>query len=87
MPAGQPSQTPAEELSVVQPFEQIWVTLTKREHIQLVMDANYWKSAHQRAVVREERLELQKRQLLADMVQYKARVSPANPHELGTTFR
>ena len=74
MPAGQPSQTPAVELSVVQPFEQIWVTLTKREHIQLVMDANYWKSAHQRAVVREERLELQKRQLLADMAQYKAQL-------------
>lgn len=56
------------------PFDQVWVKLPKREHIQLVMDAKYWKTAHQRAVAREQWLELQKRQLLADLAQYKAQL-------------
>ena len=72
MPVGQPSQTPAEEACIVKPFEQSWVTLTKREHIQLLIEARYWKTAHQRAVARERWLELQKQQLLAGLAQYRA---------------
>lgn len=37
------------------PFDREWVTLTKREHIELVMQAKQYKSLHGRAV---ERLEL-----------------------------
>lgn len=33
------------------------MTLTKQEHIQLVWDAKYWKTAHQRAIVRIQQLE------------------------------
>ncbi len=56
------------------PFDQVWVTLTKREHIQLVMDAKYWKAAHQRAVSRQQWLELQRTQLLEGLAQHKAQL-------------
>lgn len=36
------------------PFEQELVTLSKREHIELVMQAKQWKSLHERAVRRLE---------------------------------
>jgi len=36
------------------PFATVYVTLTKQEHIQLVMEANSWKSRHHRAVERAE---------------------------------
>ena len=74
MPAAQYTQAPAVGSRVDKPFDQIWVTLTKREHIELVMDAQYWKVAHQRAVAREQWLELQKHQLLASLTQYKAQL-------------
>ncbi len=35
-------------------FELEWVTLSKREHIELVMQAKQWKSLHERAVRRFE---------------------------------
>lgn len=38
------------------PFSRQWVTLSKQEHIELVMQARYWKSQHARAVQRERRL-------------------------------
>jgi transposase len=38
------------------PFSEEWVTLSKQEHIELVMQARYWKSQHERAVQREQRL-------------------------------
>ena len=38
------------------PFSQERVTLSKQEHIELVMQARYWKSQHERAVQREQRL-------------------------------
>ncbi len=75
MPVAQYTQAPAGGSCVEKPFDQICVTLTKREHIQLVMDAKYWKTAHQRAVAREQWLELQKHQLLAGLAQYKAQLS------------
>jgi transposase len=40
------------------PYEQTTVTLGKQEYLQLVMEAHYWKSLHQRAVVRIERQRL-----------------------------
>lgn len=39
------------------PFSQEWVTLSKQQHIELVMQARYWKSQHERAVQREQRLQ------------------------------
>ena len=38
-------------------FAQVVVTLTKLEHIQLVMQARSWKSLHQRAVSRLQQLQ------------------------------
>ncbi len=45
-------QTPATALRQGTPFQQEMVTITKQEHIELVMQANQWKSLHQRALVR-----------------------------------
>ena len=36
------------------PFATVYVTLTKQEHIQLVMDANTWKGLHRKATERAE---------------------------------
>ena len=36
------------------PFAAVYVTLTKQEHIQLVMDANSWKGLHHKATQRAE---------------------------------
>lgn len=74
MPVAQYIQTPVGESNVDKPFDQVWVMLTKREHIQLVMDANYWKVAHQRAVIREQWLELQRSQLFEGLAQYKTQL-------------
>ena len=74
MPVAQYTQTPTGQSHCDKPFDQVWVTLTKREHIQLVMDAKYWKTAHARAVAREQWLALQKRQLLDGLAQYKAKL-------------
>ncbi len=38
------------------PFSLERVTLSKQAHIELVMQARYWKSQHERAVQREQRL-------------------------------
>ncbi len=40
--------------STPKPFDQVLVTLSKREHIELVMQARQWKSLHERAVWRLE---------------------------------
>ena len=39
------------------PFAQVVVTLTKLEHIQLLMEARSWKSLHQPAVFRLQQLQ------------------------------
>jgi len=39
------------------PYSQALVTLTKQDYIQLIWDAQYWKTAHQRALARIELLE------------------------------
>jgi len=36
------------------PFGQETVTLSKREHIELVMGLNYWRTAHERALTRAQ---------------------------------
>ena len=36
------------------PFASVYVTLTKQEHIGLVMDANSWKGMHRKATARTE---------------------------------
>jgi len=46
------NQTSAPALRQGTPFEQVMITITKQEHIGLVMRANYWQSSHQRALVR-----------------------------------
>jgi transposase len=43
------------------PFSQQWVTLSKQEHIELLMQARSWKSLHERAVRRNEWLQAQLR--------------------------
>lgn len=39
------------------PFAQVLVTLTKQAYTQLIWDARYWKTAHQRAIIRAQELE------------------------------
>jgi transposase len=39
------------------PFSEQWVTLSKQEHIELVMQARSWKSLHERAVRRNHWLQ------------------------------
>ncbi len=43
------------------PFASVHVTLTKQAHIELVMQANYWRSAHSRATLRLHCAELEHR--------------------------
>ena len=47
------------------PFATVYVTLTKQEHIQLVMDANTWKGLHRRA---KERAQLNERRHRHEML-------------------
>ena len=49
------------------PFAQVVVTLTKLEHIQLVMEARRWKSLHQRAVSRLQQLQDSAKQFVAQL--------------------
>jgi hypothetical protein len=43
------------------PFSTVYVTLTKQAHIELVMQAAYWKSSHHRATLRLHWAELEHR--------------------------
>jgi transposase len=43
------------------PFATVYVTLTKQAHIELVMQAAYWKSSHHRASLRLHWVELEHR--------------------------
>jgi transposase len=62
--AQQPDPTPATALRQGTAFEQVMVTITKQEHIGLLMQANYWKSMHQRALVRIAGLQARNQQQL-----------------------
>ena len=46
------------------PFATVYVTLSKQEHVGLLWDANYWKSAHHRARLRLHWAELEHRRAL-----------------------
>ncbi len=46
------------------PFATVYVTLTKQAHIELVTQANYWKSSHHRATLRLHWAELEHRRAL-----------------------
>ena len=46
------------------PFATVYVTLTKQEHVELVTQANYWKSCHHRATLRSHWAELEHRRAL-----------------------
>lgn len=58
------------------PFASVHVTLSKQEHIELVMQAHYFKSLHERAVTRaawrEDRFRRVLRQLKANSAQREA---------------
>ena len=55
------------------PFAQVVVTLTKLEHIQLVMEARYWKSLHQRAVSRLQQLQDSTKRFVAQLREHAER--------------
>ena len=54
------------------PFDQECVTLTKRAHIDLVMQANYWRAQHGQAVQRLKWQALQQTELLSQAQQREA---------------
>lgn len=54
------------------PFAQVMVTISKLAHIQLIHDVHYWKSAHQRAVVRAEQLAVEHERALEQAAQREA---------------
>ena len=64
------------------PFSKQFVTLTKQTHIELVAQARYWKSAHERSVQRigllEERLLEQQRQAAEREAALRAELDMAN---------
>ena len=49
----------------VLPFEQRIIQLTQKDYIHLKWQANYWKTQHERVVVREESLKEKIKQLEA----------------------
>ena len=49
------------------PFAEVYVTLTKQEHIRLVMEARGWKSLHQRAVGRLQQLQDSAKRFVAQL--------------------
>jgi transposase len=63
-------RSPDAALPSPKPFELELVTLTKREHIELVMQARQWKSLHERAV---RRLEFADKRHQFEMVQARQR--------------
>jgi len=55
------------------PFAQVAVTLTKLEHVQLVMEARSWKSLHQRAVSRLQQLQDSTKRFVAQLREHAER--------------
>ena len=58
---------PAVSAAAPVPFATEYVRLTRQEHIRLVMDANYWKSQHQRLVQRAQWREHRYRRVLREL--------------------
>jgi transposase len=71
-PAVSTSETPAK------PYEQISVTLTKQEHVELILQAHNWRSRHQRAVAR---IEQQRQQYDQALERIKALEKLVQAHE------
>lgn len=76
-------QGPSEPRAVLEdaqpaPFAAVTVTLTKQEHIELLMDARYWRTQFERRVARQARHEQQYRRLFdrleAQFVQREAQL-------------
>jgi len=63
LPQGPSEPRPAKEDAQPVPFAAVTVTLTKQEHIQLVMDVSYWRTQFERRVARQARHEQQYRRL------------------------
>ena len=55
------------------PFAEVYVTLTKLEHVQLVMEARSWKSLHQRAVSRLQQLQDSTKRFVAQLREHAER--------------
>lgn len=64
------------------PFASEFVTLSKQEYIELLMQANYFKSMHQRAVARADWREARLRRLLRQMKAQNAQREEALRAEL-----
>ena len=62
-PQGQSRPRPLPEDAQPVPFAAVPVTLTKQEHIQLLMDASYWHTQFDRRVVRQAQHERHYRRL------------------------
>ena len=58
---------PAVSATARVPFAAEYVRLTRQEHIELVMDANYWRSQHQRLVQRAQWREQRYRRVLREL--------------------
>ena len=55
------------------PFAEVVVTLTKLEHIELVMEARSWKSLHQRAVQRLQQRQDSTKRFVAQLREHAER--------------
>jgi len=55
------------------PFAQVVVTLTKLDHIQLVMEVRSWKLLHQRAVLRLQQLQDSTKQFVEQLREHAER--------------
>lgn len=64
--------SPAPSDAQAVPFATSYVTLTKQEHIELVMQANGWKSLHQRAVERAQWRDQRYRRVLRQLKEQAA---------------
>ena len=65
------------------PFATVYVTLSKLEHIQLVMDARTWKGRHERAVSRLQQLEDSYKRFVQQLREHAERREATLQAELG----
>jgi transposase len=75
--------SPAPSVAQPVPFASTYVTLTKQEHIGLVMQANSWKSLHQRAVERAQWRDQRYRRVLRQLKEQAAQREAQLCAELG----
>ena len=75
-------EAPAENGTQAVPFARELITLTKQEHIDLVMQAHYYKSMHQRALERADWRQARLLRLLRQMKEQNAQREAALRAEL-----